>query len=78
MGLWMLSSVNRFRNDFKIGVQGFKYVPLLKFVYDLGNDNYKLNGIFFIPCLNIAGYGVYYGISSIPLYWRNLNWNIDF
>jgi hypothetical protein len=71
--LWITSRVNRIRADYKVGIQAYKYIPDLNFVYHLGNDNYKLDGVIYIPNPGVHGIAVYHGLSGAPTYWKPLN-----
>ncbi len=64
------SSYNRINHDYLFGAQGYKYLVTLKFVYDLGDDNYRLNGRIYIPIIGtILGTGLYFGIGHVSTSW---------
>ncbi len=67
--LILISKANRIRHDAKFGVQFFKYIPLVNFVYHNGNDGYKLSGIFYLPQICASGIFGYFGIANVPTYW---------
>jgi hypothetical protein len=71
--LWIISRVNRIRADYKVGIQAYKYIPDLNFVYHLGYDNYKLDGVIYLPNPGVHGIAVYQGLNYAPTYWKSLN-----
>lgn len=66
--LMEISSANRIRHDYMIGVQFFKFIPLINFAYHNGNDGYKLSGIFYFPYIAAGGIAAYFGVANVPTY----------
>ena len=67
--LIMISKANRIRHDSMFGVQFFKYLPIVNFVYHNGNDGYKLSGVISVPQVCASGIAAYYGIGNVPTSW---------
>lgn len=67
-----ISSYNRIRHDYMFGVQFFKWIPSINFIYHRGNDGYRLDGQITIPYGAAGGIVAYYGIGSVSTSWKSM------